>query len=100
MPNIAEAIKQCAALSFDARIPCDVFFGEVTAVEPYKVKVGEMTLEEDILLIAEGLKPKSCEIRIAEYRREIVINEGLKVGDTVALIRKCGGTAYIAAAKL
>lgn len=100
MPNIAEAIKRCAALSFDARIPCDVFFGRVTGVEPYSVKMGEITLEGDILLIAEGLKPKSCMISIAEYKREIVINEGLKVGDTVALIRKCGGTAYVAAAKL
>lgn len=100
MANIAEAIKQCAALSFDARIPCDVFFGKVTSVEPYKVALGEMTLDGDVLYVAEGLKPKSSEVSIAGYHKEVVINEGLQEGDTVVLIRKCGGTAYIAAAKL
>jgi hypothetical protein len=98
--NIADAIKQCAESSFEAKIPCDVFFGTVTGVAPYEIECGGMKLPTGVTVVTEGLKEKICEFEIGEYKRRITVNEGLKKGDGVVLLRKCGGGAYVAVAKL
>lgn len=98
--NIAEAVKQCALSSYEAKIPCDVFFGKITSAEPYRAEINSMTIEGDLLVVPEGMKERRCEIRIAGYEREIVVNEGLKAGDGAVFLRKCGGSAYIVIGRL
>ncbi len=97
--NIAELIKECALNAFDASIPCDVLVGVIESVEPLQVKCGEMVLTSDILLVAKSLLYKDCQVKFGVYENKIVLEEGLKKGDNVALLRQRGGEGYILFAK-
>ena len=98
--NIAEAIKKCACDAIGATIMCDVVFGKVIAEEPFRVQVGELVLEGDVLTVPEGMLYRDFKINHGTYEKRIVINEGIKEGDVIALMRKSGGGNYIAFAKL
>lgn len=98
--NLAEAIKKCSMEAWDASVPCDVMFGEVKGTEPVKIALGETVIPEEILYVPEHLLYREKEISIGIYDRVIVINEGLCVGDSVVLIRKCGGSGYVAIGKI
>lgn len=98
--NIADVIKKCAKDAVDASIPCDVVFGQVVGVEPLKIKVGEMVIDGDLLAVSDSLLYRACDITIGVYERRLVINEGLKTGDNVLLLRKSGGSVYAVVAKI
>lgn len=98
--NIVQAVKKCAMDAFDASLPSDVVFGKVKCVEPLTVQVGEMTLDEDILSVCQSLLYKEQLIEFSIYERVVVINEGLKEGDTLVMLRKGGGESYVAVGKL
>ncbi len=98
--NLAEVIKKCSVEAFDACVPCDVLFGEVTGVEPYRIKVGDVDLPHEILSVAEHLFHKETEITMGIYTRTVIINEGLKKGDTVVVIKQTGGGNYVVVGKI
>ena len=98
--NLAEAVKKCAVDAIEAGVPCDVLFGEVVEIGPLKIKVGNMVLEDDVLCLCEHLVYKECRIEFSVYERYIVIHEGLKKGDKVVVVRKCGGEKYVVIGKL
>ena len=93
--NIAEAIKRCALDAFDAKIPCDAVFGVVESQSPLAIRVGECLLNEELTELGEHLLKKEETITFGEYVKRIVINPGIKKGDTLLLIRKSGGEKYI-----
>ncbi len=97
--NIAEAVKKCALEAFEANVPCDVLFGVVEGVNPCKIRVGDALLEGEILIIGEHLIRKECEITLGVYERTIVINEGMKKGERVILLRGHGGEKYVVIGK-
>ncbi|MGM9552549.1 MAG: DUF2577 domain-containing protein [Clostridia bacterium] len=98
--NIADAVKECAMKAYEASMPCEVLFGTVVSVEPVKIEVGQLILDEELLSVTDNLLYRECNISIGMYERTIVIQEGLKVGDGVVLLRQKGGEGYIAFAKL
>ncbi len=98
--NLAEAIKKCSMEAWEASVPCDVVFGEVTGTEPLQIAVGETIIPDEILYVPEHLLYKEKEISMGIYDRVIVINEGLCEGDGVVLIRKNGGSGYIVTGKI
>lgn len=99
--NLAEAVKQCAMNAYEASMPCNVEKGVVTATEPLKVRCGEMVLGEgEMMEVCEHLKRRECTFSFSVYERTIVVNEGLKTGDEVILMRKNGGEGYVAVGKL
>ncbi len=94
--NLVQAIKRCAQDAAEAAVPCDVMFGEVLSVDPWRISVGEMELEGDILAVSRALCEKTETVTIAGYTRSIVVNEGAAVGDTVMVLRQSGGGGYLA----
>lgn len=98
--NIAQAVKKCAMEAVEANVPCDVIFGTVISKEPTKVKAGDVVIENELLEVCEGLLYKATKVTIGGYERNIVINDGIKEGDTLVLMRKCGGESYVAVGKL
>ena len=98
--NLAEAIKKCSMDAFDASVPCEMMLGIVTKTEPVEVKVGDMTLPGEILCVPEHLIYREENVSLGIYDRTIVINKGLKVGDSVLLMRKSGGVLYAVIGKL
>lgn len=98
--NIAQAVKKCAMEALEASVPCDVVYGKVISKNPVKVQVGELVLEEGILEVCDSLKYKTATVSFSIYDRTIVINEGIKTGDTLVMMRKSGGESYVAVGKL
>ncbi len=96
--NIAEAIKRCAEEAVETKIPCDVIIGEVLSVDPIKIRAGSLTLDGETVILADVLREKKAEVRFAAEERTIIINEGLKTGDRVVIIRGRGGGIYVALA--
>ncbi len=96
--NIAEAIKRCAEEAVETKIPCDVIIGEVLSVDPIKIRAGSLTLDGDTVILADALREKKVSVRFSGVERTIVINEGLKTGDSVVIMRGRGGGIYAALA--
>ncbi len=92
--NIAEAIKRCAEEAVETKIPCDVIIGEVLSVSPIRIRAGSLTLDGDTVILADALLEKKAEVRFAAEERTIIINEGLKPGDRVVILRGSGGGIY------
>lgn len=98
--NLAQAIKKCSLDAWEAQVPCDMFLGVITGVEPVTVKVGGMEIPKEILYVPEHLLYKEQVVTVGLYREVVVINEGLKEGDCVVLVRKNGGSGYTIVGKL
>lgn len=98
--NLAEAIKKCSMEAFDAALPCDVLFGTVEGTDPLSVKTGDMLLPEEVVSICEHLLYKKAKISFGIYESDIVINEGITIGDVLVMLRKKGGEGYIAIGKI
>lgn len=98
--NLAEAIKKCAEEMMDAKVQCDVIIGKVANETPCVIRAGNAELTGEILYIADTVREKKCTIRIGGYEKEIVVNEGLKKGDTVVVLRQSGGSCYAVLARV
>ncbi len=98
--NISEAIKRCSMDAFEASVPCDVMFGTVVETEPCRVKVGDMIIPDEIFTITDSLLYREVQVSFGIYDRVIVINEGVKAGDILVVLRKKGGGEYIAVGRI
>lgn len=75
--KLIQIIKQAAIDVYDARKPCDVFYGKVVSSNPVGIQYNGMTLPSELLVFVNGTKTALC------------------VGDSVVLLRKSGGQKYI-----
>lgn len=98
--NIAQAVKKCAMEALEASIPCDVMLGTVSDEEKPEIECNKMTLTEDVLVVCDSVKYKECRFKYGSTEKRIVVNEGLKVGDEVVLLRQRGGNKYFVTGKL
>lgn len=110
-------MKRAALDAMDSGQPTDLRYGTVTSVKPLKVKVSsQLTLPSALLVVPEHLTNHtvsvtidwdtgnksggSGELAFASHNHNVsgtktmTINNALKVGDKVALIRKHGGQSY------
>lgn len=104
--SLADAIKQLSHSTIGASNPVSVMFGTITKTNPLEVNVDQrFILTEDFLILTERLTRYEIDLRHkhdtsgeptrAALTEKVVIREGLKVGDSVLLLRVQGGTQYI-----
>lgn len=97
---LSDTIKRLGAGAIEAGNPVAVMFGKVTKTNPLEINVDQrFTLDEDFLIIPERLTRYEIDLRHKHSTDEeallVVIREGLKVGDTVLLLRVQGGQKYV-----
>lgn len=123
MPNIVEIIKMAAVEAVNASGPMGIVFGKVISVSPLKVNVEQrLTLDESHLILLNTVRDYQVEISfddasikniVKDYsmsdvpgtdykltfqqkvKNKVTIYNGLKVGETVILIRVQGGQKYV-----
>lgn len=123
MPNIVEIIKMAAVEAVNASGPMGIVFGKVISVSPLKVNVEQrLTLDESHLILLNTVRDYQVEISfddasikniVKDYsmsdvpgtnykltfqqkvKNKVTIYNGLKVDETVILIRVQGGQKYV-----
>lgn len=76
---------------------CDLRYGTVVDASPLKIQVtNALILPSSVLVVPERLTNYTVSIKdnVSFETKTITINNALKVGDKVALLRKHGGQSY------
>lgn len=92
MMAIIDMIRKAGISGYEATNPVNIIYGTVSRTRPLEVSVDQrFTLTEDFLVITERVTRRTANIG----QQELVIREGLQVGDYVVLLRVQGGQQYI-----
>lgn len=115
--GLIDVIKRAAIDAIDNGQMCDLRYGQVISVSPLRVKVtNQFILPARLLIVPQHLTNYSVSITVnwdtqntsggsdesafsshshaIDGTKTMTINNALKVGDKVALMRKQGGQAY------
>lgn len=112
MPSLLETIKKAAQDAMNASEPSTFLYGTVTSANPLKIQVDsdkKLTLTKDFLVVGKSLQDREVEMEFDmetdrdEYgrtyaikgKKTIKINNGLKAGDKVILLKQHGGQKYM-----
>ena len=115
--GLIDIMKRASMDAMDNAQMCDLRFGKVTSVNPLKVQItNQFTIPESLLVVPKHLTNYSVSVTMdwntaatsggsgdssfASHQhgisgnKTITINNALKIGDKVALLRKTGGQSY------
>ena len=115
--GLIDIMKRASMDAMDANQMCDLRFGTVVSVSPLKVQItNQFTIPESLLIVPQQLTNHTLEVSttwntentgggsgddsFASHNhaingtKKLTINNALKVGDKVALLRKTGGQSY------
>jgi hypothetical protein len=109
MNDIVRAFKRAANEAIDAADPTQIQFGKVISVSPLEISVEQKkTLTTAQLILTRNVKDHEIEITVDhvtgatdghthEYkgRKKFIVHNGLKLGDSVILMKMQGGQKYI-----
>lgn len=98
--ELTQAIKKAATDAIKSSKPMELCFGKVISASPLRVFIDQkFEVGEKQLLVTSTLKDR--EITMQEmtsqgwYTRTFRVNDGLKDGDSVLMVRMQGGQRYI-----
>ena len=102
--GLLEIVKQAALNVIENKQMCDLRYGEVVSVSPLKIRLTpQLTIPDSLLIVPQHLTDYSTDYSVQVNTDgtnstvsggTLLINNGLKIGDKVALIRKQGGQSY------
>jgi hypothetical protein len=123
VPNLIEIIKQAAIEAVTTSNPCAIMFGTVTSINPLKINVEQrLTLDASHLILTSLVRDIEVDMTLNHSTEEhthkhtipgdsstsnethkhdikgkktIKVHLGLKVGESVILLRVQGGQKYI-----
>ena len=94
--DLLNMIKKAAVEAVEAFQPSDFCFGKVTSASPLKVLVEQkMTLGAAQLVLTRNVTNHKISIVLDSEKKEITIQNALKKGDEVILLKKKGGQKYL-----
>ena len=97
--GLVGAVKRAALDAMENAQLCDLRYGTVVDTSPLKVKVtSQFTIPSSLLIVPEHLTKHTVSVTVdwgeVSGTKKMTINNALKVGDKVALVRKQGGQSY------
>lgn len=114
--GLINIMKQAAIDAVENGKPCDVRYGTVTSEKPLRVQVtANFVIPESLLTVPQHLTDYKVNVSFdwntedtgghthevsSERTKTMTINNALKVGDRVALLRLQGGHSYLVIDKL
>lgn len=97
--DLIESIKMVAKNSTDASKPTAIVFGKVEGINPLKISVeNKLKLSTNQLILPDRLSDKKFKVTIDDGLGTIGtvdVNNALKVGEEVILLRVQGGQKYL-----
>ena len=89
-------IKKAAMDAVNASKPSDFCFGKVTSTSPLKITIEQkITLGSAQLVLTRNVTDFKTTAIIESETREITIQNSLKVGEQVVLMKQKGGQKYL-----
>lgn len=109
LANLIEIIKQAAVEAVEASKPMGICFGTVVSVEPLKINVEQkLTLDSSFLILTSLVSDFDVDMTVDhlteesalhthEYKgkKSFKVHLGLKVGESVIMLRVQGGQKYL-----
>jgi hypothetical protein len=93
--GLIQLIKTAALEAVENSQMCDLRYGKVINTSPLKVQItNQLVLPESTLIVPERLTNHSVSVTVDSETKRVSVNNALKVGDKVALLRKQGGQSY------
>ena len=95
--DIIEVIKQAALNAVETSQPCKFVFGTVLVANPLKIKVQDkLILPADHLTLTRNVTKFSTKAKLGnDSEKTITIDNSLKYGDKVVLIKNKGANGYL-----
>ena len=120
MSRINELIKQISLNANDANAPVALMFGTVTSASPLTINVEQkLNLTSEFLILTNAVKDHEVEMTVDheteeseeleellkhthEYKgkKKFTVHNGLKVGESVVLLRMQGGQRFLVLGKM
>lgn len=95
--GLLEIVKQAAINVIENKQMCDLRYGEVVSVSPLKIKLTpQLTIPSSVIVVPRQLT--SYEVQL--NGSTIIVDNSLRIGDKVALLRKQGGQSYFVLDKI
>ena len=89
-------IKQITHNVIEGEKLSDLIYGTVKSVNPLEITLNQwITLGETLVDVPARLVPHDVQITIDGVTKTGRVNDGLKGGDTVAMLRKTGGQKFL-----
>lgn len=93
MDEFINNIKKAILASIKAMNLCDVIYGTVTNISPLKIRINQqLEITQEFLVVSDMfsiLKGNTTQ------GQSVTIDNRLKLGDKVILIRRAGGQQYV-----
>lgn len=94
--DIAKTFKQISLSANENAKPAGIFYGTVQRANPVQVNVEQkLVLDKDFLIITERFKNTTVTINVEGKNYSYTINNELKTGDKVILLREQGGQKFL-----
>lgn len=114
MPNLVELIKQISAEANEAGQPTDIVYGTVMSDSPLEIMLDQKTiLTSEFLTLTESVTNHQVDMNFScstenedghshkiNFSSKVTINNQLKVGDKVIMIKQSGGQNFIVLDKI
>jgi len=96
-----KSIKRVSLEAIDEKKPVNVCFGEVTNASPLIIKVEQkLTVSEKMLIIPRFLSDFETDASVSGENFTLKLQNALKKGDKVLLLRMQGGQKFVILDKL
>lgn len=114
LPNLVELIKQIAAETNSAGQPTDIVYGTVVTASPISIMIDQKTtLTSDFIVLTKSVTKHQVDMSFScstenedghaheiNFASKVTINNALKAGDKVIMIKQAGGQSYIVLDKI
>lgn len=99
MANVNELVlltKKAALDAVEAAKPARVLFGKVESVAPLVIGVDQkMKLTKEFLVLSGAVSEQTGQITLDGQKKEVILHNGLKAGESVILLRQQGGDTFV-----
>ena len=94
--DLLNVIKKAAMDAVNTSQPSDFCFGKVISVSPLKISIEQkMTLGVAQLVLTRNVTDFKTTITIDSETKELTIQNALKIGERVVLMKQKGGQKYL-----
>ena len=101
MSDLINILKKISQGAEEASAPCNILYGKVTNENPVEITIEQkLVLTKEFLFLTKNVVDYKTYITEGNVKKEVILHNALKLGETAILIQKRGGQDYIVIDKI